>query len=170
MKNLAITLSLFLLVLCSCKKESARQSTDTESREKLYGVWESIAIRSREEQPPAKVIIVFNYIKNTPYTILEMKLIGENKKIIQRKTNVSITTRQIRPYRPDGDEITRRDQSVTLDNGKTVSQLIWDYELIGSKLTISSGLNKIILKKSLKSVQDFYRNDSKQKELFKPKL
>lgn len=169
MKHLCIIACSFLLILCSCKERPKKQSIDTDSRKKLYGVWESVEVKSREAQPPKKVTIVFNYIKNTPYTILEMKLTGENNKVIQRKTNVSITPRQIRPYKPDGSEITRSDHRVTLENGKTVSHLVWDYEILGNKLTISSALNKIVLKKSLTTVQDFYKYESKKKDLFKPK-
>ena len=168
MKHFSIVLSL-LIFLLSCKKDSNNKNIDNESRQKLYGVWESTQIKSYEKQPPKKVTFVFNYIKNTPYTVLEMKVEGESNQIIQRKTNVSITTRQIRPYTPDGEELTRRDQRLKLENGKTASNLIWDYELIGNRLIVHSGPNKITLQKSRISVKEFYENHAKQKELFKPK-
>ena len=170
MKFLALFLSLFLsLLLSSCRERPSSKHQSESAREGLYGVWESTEIRSREQEPPLKVTLVFNYYKNSGLNTLEMKIVGENNKVIQRKINVTLTDRQIRPIKADGEEIKRRDERVTLESKRVVSNLIWDYELIGNKLIIVSGLNKIYFKKSMRSVKQFNEEDGKKNEIFRPK-
>ena len=152
MKYFLIVLTLFFV---ACEKESVETNSD---RAELHAVWESVVIRTKEENPPKRVVLEITAYDKTKLSYMKMTAYGENSQSIEKTIRISLEQKgyiipsildEMKDSKSSNRFIWRNSNSSAIQKAykNEIQQLKWKYYLSGNQLTIEMGASRMILSK-----------------------